>query len=99
MTTEKEVARLHDAKMEQRFKGNEPVENCRSIAAQLLNVSIDSVYTVMFSFVLGGFKAFCSSSELDNDFGTYVEVIYNDEKNEYYAIKYIESDRRTIHVN
>lgn len=99
MRTEKETAKLHDEKMEQKWKGNSPVEICRFIAAQLLNVPTDSVYTVMFSFVLGGFKAFCSSSALDNDFGTYIEVVYNGEKNEYYAIEYVERYRRTIHAN
>lgn len=99
MTTEKEIAMLHDAKMERKFKGISPIEICCSIAAKQLDVPTDSVYAVMFSFVLGGFKAFCSSSALDNDFGTYVEVVYNAKKNEYYAIEYIERDRRTIHAN
>lgn len=99
MTTENDIAMKHDSYMERRFHGNEPVEKCRFLAAKELGVSLDSVYTVMFSFVLGSFKAFCSSSELHNNFGTYVEVVYNAEKNEYYVIRYEERNRVSIYDN
>lgn len=99
MTTENGFAMKHDRYMESRYHGNAPVEKCRAIAAKELGVSLDSVYTVTFTFTLGSFKAFCSSSELHNDFGTYVEVVYNAEKNEYYVIRYEQTNRVTIHDN
>lgn len=94
--TETEKAMAHDREMEKRYKASEPIERCLGIAADSLGVSKDSVYVVMFSFVLGGYKAFCSSSEIHDDHGHYVEVIYNDRKDEFYAIHYEETGRETI---
>lgn len=99
MPTENEVAMKHDSYMESLYQGNAPLEKCRELAAKELGVSLDSVYTVMYSFVLGSFKAFCSSSEMHNDFGTYVEVVYNAEKNEYYVIRYEQKNRVTVYAN
>lgn len=99
MTTENEAAMKHDRYMENKYHGNSPVEKCRELAAKELGVSVDSVYTVTFTFTLGSFKAFCSSSELHNDFGTYVEVVYNAEKNEYYVIRYEQKNRVTFYAN
>lgn len=94
--SETEKAMAHDREMEKRYKAGEPIECCLEIAASTLGVSKTSVYVVMFSFVLGGYKAFCSSSEIHDDHGHYVEVIYNDRKDEFYAIHYEETGRETI---
>lgn len=94
--TENEKAMAHDREMEKKYKASEPIERCLEIAANFLGVSKDSVYVVMFSFVLGGYKAFCSSSEINDDHGHYVEVIYNDRKDEFYAIHYEQTRRETI---
>lgn len=99
MTTDNAIAMKHDRYMETIYHGNAPLEKCRALAAEELGVSIDSVYTVTYTFTLGSFKAFCSSSELHNDFGTYVEVVYNAEKNEYYVIRYEQKNRVTIYDN
>lgn len=97
MMTETEKAMAHDGEMEKRYKASEPIDRCLEIAADSLGVSKDSVYVVMFSFVLGGYKAFCSSSEIHDDHGHYVEVVYNDRKDEFYAIPYEETaGRKTI---
>lgn len=94
--TETEKAMAYDREMEKKYKASEPIERCLEIAADSLNVSKASVYVVMFSFVLGGYKAFCSSSEIHDDHGHYIEVIYNDRKDEFYAIHYEETGRETI---
>lgn len=99
MTTDNDAAMKHDRYMESIYQGNAPLEKCRALAAKELGVNIDSVYTVTYTFTLGDFKAFCSSNELHNDFGTYVEVVYNKEKNEYYVIRYEQKNRVTIHAN
>lgn len=89
----------HDREMERRFHGNTPVDKCRKLAANALGVSYDSTYVVMFSFVLGHFKAFCSSSEMHDNHGHYIEVVYNDCTEEYYVIHYEETSRETHHAN
>lgn len=94
--TETEKAMAHDREMERKYEAGEPIKHCLEIAAYSLGVSKDSVYVVMFSFVLGGYKAFCSSSEIHDDHGHYVEVVYNDRKDEFYAIHYEETGRETI---
>lgn len=94
--SETEKAMAHDREMEKKYKADEPIKRCVEIAANVLGVSKDSTYVVMFSFVLGGYKAFCSSSEIHDDHGHYVEVIYNDHKDEFYAIHYEETGRETI---
>ncbi len=94
--TETEKAMTHDREMEKRYKASEPIERCIEIAANVLNVSKDSTYVVMFSFVLGVYKAFCSSSEIHDDHGHYVEVVYNDLEDKFYAIHYEETGRETI---
>ena len=50
----------------------------------------------MFAFTLGSYKAFCSSSQVHEDKGQYVEVVYNADKNQHYVIKYRETDRKTV---
>lgn len=94
--TETEKAMLYDKEMEKKYKASEPIERCIEITANALNVNKNSVYVVMFSFVLGGYKAFCSSSKIHDDHGHYVEVIYNNRKDEFYAIHYEETGRKTI---
>lgn len=94
--SETENAMIHDREMEERYEANEPIERCLEIAANFLHVSKTSVYVVMFSFVLGGYKAFCSSNKIHDDHGHYVEVVYNDRKDEFYAIHYEETERETI---
>lgn len=94
--SETEKAMAHDREMEKRYKASEPIERCLEIAADFLGVSKDSTYVVMFSFVLGGYKAFCSSSVINDVHGHYVEVVYNDRKDEFYAIHYEETGRETI---
>lgn len=94
--TETEKAMAHDREMEEKYRGISPVEQCVELAAQELNVSKESTYTVMFAFVLGGYKALCSSSEIHDDHGVYVEVVYNDRKNEFYVVRYEETDRKTV---
>lgn len=96
MMTETEKAMTYDMEMEKKYKASEPIERCLEIAASFLGVSETSVYVVMFSFVLGGYKAFCSSNEIHDDHSHYVEVIYNDRKDEFYAIHYEETERETI---
>ena len=87
----------HDKAIEEKYKDNDsPVEMCLSVAAQALKVSYESTYVVMFAFVLGGYKALCSSSEIHDDHGHYVEVVYNDRKDEFYAIHYEETERMTF---
>lgn len=96
MMDEKEKALEHDKLMEVKFKDKMPTDICREFAAREFGVSVESTYVVMFSFVLGGYKAFCSSSELDDDDGgQYVEVVYNGEEDEFYTIRYKEANRRT----
>ena len=92
---ETEKAMEHDREMEYKFDASEPIDNCVSLAAHVLGVSKESTYVVMFAFVLGGYKAWCSSSEIHDDHGHYVEVVYNGEKNEFYAIHYEETDRKS----
>lgn len=94
--TETEKAMAHDRRMEEKYRGISPVEKCVELAAQELNVSKESTYTVMFAFVLGGYKALCSSSEIHDDHGIYVEVVYNDRKNEFYVVRYEETNRKTV---
>lgn len=94
--TETEKAMAHDHEMEEKYHGISPVEQCVELAAQELNVSKKSTYVVMFAFVLGGYKALCSSSEIHDDHGVYVEVVYNDRKNEFYIVRYEETDRKTV---
>jgi len=91
--TETEKAMAHDREMEETYYPNEPIERCIELTAQVLDVDMSSVYIVMFAFVLGGYKALCSSSQIHDDHGHYVEIVYNDKKNEFYAIHYEETDR------
>lgn len=93
---ETEKAMIHDREMERIYSPKEPIDNCIKLAAEELEVSEDSTYVVMFSFVLGGYKALCSSSEINDDHGHYVEVVYNDRKNEFYVIHYEEKNRKTV---
>lgn len=93
---ETEKALAHDREMEKKYPAHQPIDNCITLAAKHLGVSKDSTYVVMFSFVLGGYKAFCSSSEIHDDHGHYVEVIYNDRKDEFYVIHYEQTERETI---
>lgn len=86
----------HDIEMEKKYAANEPIENCIRLAAGELNSRVENTYVVMFSFVLGGYKAFCSSSEVHDTHGHYVEVVYNDKKNEFYVIHYEDTNRMTI---
>ena len=86
----------HDAAMEKKHTGNEPVDNCRSIAAKFFGVSFESTYCVMFAFVLGGYKAWCSSSEVHGDRGQYIEVVYDQNKEQFYVIHYTEKTRFTV---
>lgn len=97
--TETEIAMEHDREMEKTYLPNEPIERCIELAAQVLDVDMSSVYIVMFAFVLGGYKALCSSNQIHDNHGHYVEVVYNDKKNEFYAIHYEETDRfvATLH--
>lgn len=99
MTTETIEAIKHDKEMENRFYGNEPIDRCRSLAANALGVSVESTYVVMFSFVLGVFKAFCSSSEMHDKHGRYIEVVYDNFKNRYYVIHYEETFRSVEYDN
>lgn len=92
-------AMQHDKKMEKRFHGNEPIDRCRNLAAKALGVSVESTYVVMFSFVLGGFKAFCSSSEMHDKHGHYIEVVYDGFKERYYVIHYEETFRSVEYDN
>lgn len=93
---ETEKALVHDQEMEKKYPAHQPIDNCIALAAKYLGVSKDSTYVVMFSFVLGGYKAFCSSSEIHDDHGHYVEVVYNDRKDEFYVIHYEQTERETI---
>lgn len=93
---ETEKAMIHDRKMERTYLPREPIDNCVRLAAEEFGVSEDSTYVVMFSFVLGGYKALCSSSEVHDDHGHYVEVVYNDRKDEFYVIHYEETNRKTV---
>ena len=86
----------HDAIMEAKYNPTEPIDCCREFAAIMLDVSVESVYMVMFSFVLGGYKAFCSSNELHGLHGKYAEVVYNAVKDEWYCILYEETNRVTF---
>lgn len=94
--SETEKAMAYDMEMEKKYKASEPIERCLEIAASFLGVSEASVYVVMFSFVLGAYKAFCSSSEIHDDHGHYVEVVYNDLEDKFYVIHYEETGRETI---
>lgn len=86
----------HDMRMEAEFAPMAPIEQTRKVAAKVLDVPEDSVYVVMFSFVLGSYKAWCSSNALKCGYGQYAEVVYNHEKHEWYGIRYIEDARVTI---
>lgn len=92
-------AMRHDKKMETKWSGNEPIDRCREIAANALGVTFNSVYVVMFSFVLGSFKALCSSSEMHDTHGHYIEVVFDCVKNCYYVIHYEESFRSVEYDN
>lgn len=94
--TETEKAMIHDREMEEKYHGVSPIKKCVELAAQELDVSKESIYIVMFAFVLGGYKALCSSSEIHGDHGTYVEVVYNDRKDEFYIVRYEETNRKTV---
>ncbi len=83
----------HDKEMETAWSGNAPIDKCRKIAAEALGVSVESTYVVMFSFVLGNFKALCSSSEMHDTHGHYIEVVFDGVKNRYYVVHYEESFR------
>lgn len=94
--TETEKAMAHDREMEEKHHGISPIEQCVELAAQELDVSKESTYVVMFAFVLGGYKALCSSSEIYDDHGVYVEVVYNNQRDEFYVIRYDETDRKRV---
>lgn len=89
-------AMKHDAEMERKFDAIEPIENCRHLAAKALGVTKESTYVVMFAFTLGCYKALCSSSEMHDNHGHYVEVVYDGNKDQFYVIHYEESERITI---
>lgn len=93
---ETEKAMEHDREMECKYEAHGPMNNCIKFAAKILGVSEESTYIVMFAFVLGGYKALCSSSEVHDDHGHYVEVVYNDIYDEFYVIKYEETSRATF---
>lgn len=88
-------AMKHDREMEARFDAREPIENCIKFAAKELNSAVKNTYVVMFAFVLGGYKALCSSSDVHDSHGHYVEVVYNNDKDEFYVIHYEETNRYT----
>lgn len=92
-------AMKHDKKMEMTWRENAPIDKCRELAANALGVSLESTYVVMFSFVLGCFKALCSSSEMHDTHGHYVEVVFDGTKNRYYVIHYEESSRSVKYGN
>lgn len=89
-------AMRHDREMEEKFAAHEPIENCIRLAAKELNSTVENTYVVMFAFVLGGYKAFCSSSDVHDSHGHYVEVVYNDDKDEFYVVHYEETGRHTV---
>ena len=97
--TEREEAMAYDRKMEKTYYPGEPIERCIELAAQVLDVDMSSVYIVMFAFVLGGYKAWCSSNQIHDDHGHYVEVVYNDRKDEFYVIHYEETERFNVTHN
>lgn len=85
-----------DGSMEEKYKDKSPIDICRQLAADEFGVSFESTYVVMFAFTLGSYKAFCSSSQVHEDKGQYVEVVYNADKNQHYVVKYRETDRKTM---
>ena len=91
-----ESAMKHDREMEELYKGDSPALNCRKIASKMLGVSLDSTYCVMFAFTLGSYKAFCSSSEVHDQYGHYVEVVYDKDADKFYCIHYEESGRTDV---
>lgn len=101
MTTNEETleAMQHDKKMETAWSRNTPIDKCRKIAANALGVSLESTYVVMFSFILGNFKALCSSSEMHDTHGHYIEVVFDGVKNRYYVVHYEESFRSVEYDN
>lgn len=92
-------AMKHDKKMETTWYGNAPIDKCRELAANALGVNLESTYVVMFSFVLGSFKALCSSSEIHDTHGHYIEVVFDSAKNRYYVVHYEESSRSVEYDN
>lgn len=98
MPTKLEAMR-HDNEMEKLWHGSAPIDRCRELAANELGVSLESTYVVMFSFVLGSFKALCSSSEMHDTLGHYIEVVFDGVKNRYYVIHYEESSRSVEYAN
>lgn len=89
-------AMKHDKAMEERYEDKSPIDVCRQLAAYEFGVSFESTYVVMFAFTLGSYKAFCSSSQVHEDKGQYVEVVFNADKNQHYVVKYRETDRKTV---
>lgn len=93
---ETEKAMEHDREMERKYEAHGPMNSCIKFAAEVMGVSEESTYIVMFAFVLGGYKAWCASSEIVDDHGHYVEVVYNDIDDEFYVVKYEETSRVTF---
>jgi len=92
-------AMKHEKETETKWYGNAPIDRCRELAANALGVSLESTYVVMFSFVLGSFKALCSSSEIHDTHGHYIEVVFDGVKNRYYVVHYEESFRSVEYDN
>ena len=89
-------AMKHDREMENKYSSMEPIENCRKLAANVLGVSVESTYCVTFTFTLGSYKALCSSSEMHDNHGHYIEVVYDSHKERFYVIHYEETERFTF---
>lgn len=57
--------------------------------------SLDEVYVVWFTFILGNWKALCSTSLPD---GRYYEVTYNDAKSEAYVDTYRKTHNIVVNI-
>lgn len=56
----------------------------------------DEVYVVWFCYILGGWKALCSTTLPD---GRYYEATFNKDKDEVYIDTYVKVDNTSIDIN
>lgn len=60
------------------------------------DILLESIYTVWFCYVLGGWKALCSTTIED---GKYYEVTYDKDKNIVYVDEYAKKNQKKIDVD
>lgn len=68
---------------------------CEQARTLGVNITPQDVYVVWFAFILGNFKAICSTPEPD---GRMYEVTYNAQKKEAYVDTYVKTNNILVHV-